>query len=94
MKKHTELPSDQPTLVGTEFDFHGVILRSVACPDQDGGCGGCFYKDTMHALKSRIECDEDGLPGCGYVVFQKVGFNNEDEFKVWQVIKRMGLEDE
>jgi hypothetical protein len=95
MKKHTEigLNAIDPD---TMFDFHGLRIRAER--SENMGCTGCFFNTRMKDLLGRDmgghDCDKESLPLCEQRKFVEDGFNNEDEFKVWLVIKRMGLDDE
>lgn len=95
MRKHHEIFAKLPD-PDEEFDFHG--LRVIVHVTLNEGCQGCFFHRRIQEMFGREpdgnECDEEKLPLCENRSFTENGFNNEDEFKVWQVIKRMGLEDE
>lgn len=95
MKKHTDIGLRLPE-PDTEFDFHGLRVVVEGAPNE--GCDRCFFHHQMKTILGRgaqgDECDEAKLPLCDGRRFIEAGFNNEDEFKVWQVIRRMGLEDE
>lgn len=95
MKKHHEYGNKMPD-PDDQFDFHGLHIIVEGVPNE--GCKLCFFEQQTRKILGRgvqgNECDEAKLPMCDGRRFIEAGFNNEDEFKVWQVIKRMGLEDE
>jgi hypothetical protein len=89
VKKHTEFEVDgaAPPL-DTEFDFHGIHVRVEDAEGTDN-CLSCFYKKRMRAADMESDCDRDHVPSCRNVILREVGIIDEDEFKVWLVIKRL-----
>lgn len=95
MKKHTDWSCSQYPRVGEEFSFHGLRIVVDQRAEKDGGtCSDCFYYTRIRELGLRIDCDNDRVPGCEGLLFKEAEILNDEEFKVWQVTRRMGLSDD
>jgi hypothetical protein len=95
MKTHKEfMPSDEwdgsTPPVDEQFTFHGALLETVS--SETAGCDKCAsYKLSVNQPTNTV-CSK--MPPCAGVTFIYKKIVDRRAFKTWQVLHRMGLDDE
>lgn len=95
MKKHTDYMPDcsgnhgTTPEVGEQFLFHGALIETVSSETKP--CDKCASYKLGRAFSEHSICTE--LPPCSGITFIYRRIVNRKEFKVWQVIRRLDLED-
>jgi hypothetical protein len=95
MKTHEDfMPSDEwegtTPAVGEQFTFHGALVEAVS--HETAGCHKCASYKLAAGYPTNTICSE--MPPCNGVTFIYKKILNRREYKTWQVLRRMGLDDE